>query len=66
MIRSCAYLLGVTLIALGRRDDLLAVRFAWSPAWETLGALRTLVDERSRAYRGRGSVQCRGAPRAST
>ena len=52
MIRSCAYLLGVTLIALGRRDDLLAVRFAWSPAWETLGALRTFVDERSRAHHG--------------
>jgi DNA-binding transcriptional ArsR family regulator len=40
----------VTLIALGRRDDLLAVRFAWSPAWETLGALRTLVDDRSRVH----------------
>lgn len=42
----------MTLIALGRRDDLLAVRFSWSPAWETLGALRTFVDERSRAYHG--------------
>jgi DNA-binding transcriptional ArsR family regulator len=42
----------VTLIALGRRDDLLAVRFAWSPAWETLGALRTLVDERARTHHG--------------
>lgn len=52
MIRSCAYLPSVTLIALGRRDDLLAVRFAWSPAWETLGALRTLVDERSRTHHG--------------
>jgi DNA-binding transcriptional ArsR family regulator len=30
--------------------DLLAVRFAWSPAWETMGAVRTLVDERARPY----------------
>jgi DNA-binding transcriptional ArsR family regulator len=52
MIRSCAYLLGVTLIALGRRDDLLAVRFAWSPAWETLGA-RTHHGPWLRAVEGR-------------
>jgi DNA-binding transcriptional ArsR family regulator len=32
------------------RDDLLAVRFACSPAWETLAAVRTFVDQRSRAY----------------
>lgn len=42
----------MTLISLGRRDDLLAVRFAWSPAWETLGAVRTFVDERSRVHHG--------------
>lgn len=52
MIRSSAYLREVTLIALGRRDDLLAVRFAWSPAWETLGAVRTFVDEGSRPHHG--------------
>lgn len=50
MIRFCAYLLPVTLIVLGRRDDVLAVRFAWSPAWETLGAVRTFVDHRSRLH----------------
>lgn len=38
------------MISLGRRDDLLAVRFAWSPAWETLGAVRTFVDERGRVH----------------
>ena len=42
----------MTLIALGRRDDLLAVRLAWSPAWEALGALRTFVFDRSRARHG--------------
>jgi DNA-binding transcriptional ArsR family regulator len=40
----------VTLFSMRGRDDLLAVRFACSPAWETLGAVRTLVDSRSRAY----------------
>ncbi len=30
--------------------DLLAVRFARSPVWETLSAVRTLVDDRSRAF----------------
>jgi DNA-binding transcriptional ArsR family regulator len=30
--------------------DLLAVRFARSPVWETQSAVRTLVDDRSRAY----------------
>lgn len=28
----------------------MAVRFAWSPAWETLAAVRTLVDDRARSY----------------
>jgi DNA-binding transcriptional ArsR family regulator len=30
--------------------DLLAVRFAWSPIWETLHAVRTFVDPRHRPY----------------
>jgi DNA-binding transcriptional ArsR family regulator len=40
----------MTLFALRTRDDLLAVRFACSPIWETNAAVRTLADERSRAY----------------
>jgi DNA-binding transcriptional ArsR family regulator len=40
----------VTLFSIRGRDDLLSVRFACSPAWETLNAVRTLVDQRSRAY----------------
>jgi len=40
----------MTLLALRARDDLLSVRFACSPAWETLAAVRTFVDERSRPY----------------
>ncbi len=28
----------------------MAVRFAWSPAWETMAAVRTLVDDRARSY----------------
>ena len=28
----------------------MAVRFAWSPAWETLAAVRTLVDDHARSY----------------
>lgn len=30
--------------------DLLTARFAWSPIWETLHAVRTFVDERTRPY----------------
>lgn len=31
-------------------DELLAVRFACSPIWETLAAVRTFIDHRARAY----------------
>lgn len=31
-------------------DELMAVRFACSPAWETIAALRTFVDGRARSY----------------
>jgi len=37
-----------TLVAQGR--DLVTVRFAWSPIWETLGAVRTFIDPRARPY----------------
>jgi DNA-binding transcriptional ArsR family regulator len=40
----------MTLLAFASRDDLLAVRFAWSPAWETLAAVRAFVDVRARSY----------------
>jgi DNA-binding transcriptional ArsR family regulator len=40
----------VTVFAFRARDDLLAVRFAISPIWETNAAVRTFVDERMRAY----------------
>ncbi|HZD69904.1 MAG TPA: DUF5937 family protein [Actinomycetes bacterium] len=40
----------MTLLALRTQDSLMAVRFACSPAWETLAAVRTLVDDRARAY----------------
>jgi DNA-binding transcriptional ArsR family regulator len=50
VIRSCAYLGHVTLYAFRARDDLLAVRFATSPIWETNAAVRTFVDERMRRY----------------
>jgi DNA-binding transcriptional ArsR family regulator len=50
MIRAEAYLLGMTLLAPRTQDSLMAVRFACSPAWETLAAVRTLVDDRARSY----------------
>jgi DNA-binding transcriptional ArsR family regulator len=50
MIRDSAYLGDMTLFALRRRDDLLAVRFACSPCWETQAAVRSLTDARARAY----------------
>jgi DNA-binding transcriptional ArsR family regulator len=51
MIRVRAYLLGgVTLFLIHRPEALLSVRFAYSPVWETLAAVRTFVDERSRAF----------------
>ncbi len=31
-------------------DELMRVRFAWSPLFETAGAVRTFVDERTRPY----------------
>jgi len=40
----------MTLLALRTQDSLMAVRFAWSPAWETLAAVRTFVDDRARSY----------------
>jgi DNA-binding transcriptional ArsR family regulator len=40
----------VTVFALRTPDDLLAVRFACSPIWETNAAVRTFADERARAY----------------
>src|SRR5260370_34389370 len=40
----------MTLFALRTRDDLLAVRFAVSPAWETQAAVQAFADERSRSY----------------
>jgi DNA-binding transcriptional ArsR family regulator len=38
------------LYAIEGRDELLAVRFACSPVWETVSAIRSFVDQRSRAY----------------
>lgn len=35
---------------MGDPDDLLAVRFAWSPLWETAHAVRTFFDPRARPY----------------
>jgi DNA-binding transcriptional ArsR family regulator len=40
----------VTLYLIQDPDDLLGVRFACSPAWETLAAVRTLTDDRARSY----------------
>ncbi len=40
----------MTLFALRTRDDLLAVRFACSPLWETQAAVQTFADERARSY----------------
>lgn len=39
----------MTLFAFRARDDLLAVRFACSPVWETQAAVRTFADARARA-----------------
>jgi hypothetical protein len=50
MIRVWAYLGGVTLFLISDPNQLLDVRFACSPVWETLAAVRTLVDDRARAY----------------
>src|ERR1700683_1699803 len=40
----------MTLFALQARDDLLAVRFAISPVWETQAAVQAFADERGRSY----------------
>ena len=49
-IRSCTYLESVPRIVFSDDADLLAVRFARSPVWETHLAVRTFVDERSRLF----------------
>jgi DNA-binding transcriptional ArsR family regulator len=48
-IRASAYLEGVTLFVIEDPDQLLAVRFACSPVWETLAAVRTFIDDGTRA-----------------
>jgi DNA-binding transcriptional ArsR family regulator len=40
----------MTLFALRTREDLLAVRFAVSPVWETQAAVQAFADERGRSY----------------
>jgi DNA-binding transcriptional ArsR family regulator len=50
VIRSCAYLLWVAVYRVGALDQLLRVRFAVSPLWETLAAVRALVDDDHRRY----------------
>jgi DNA-binding transcriptional ArsR family regulator len=40
----------VTLFALRTPDDVLSIRFACSPVWETQLAVRTFVDRRARAH----------------
>jgi DNA-binding transcriptional ArsR family regulator len=43
----------VTLLAMRGPEDLLAVRFAWSPLWETMHAVRSFYDPRARPYHQR-------------
>jgi DNA-binding transcriptional ArsR family regulator len=43
----------VTLFLIRQRDELLGVRFACSPAWETVAAVRTFVDQSTRYYHER-------------
>jgi DNA-binding transcriptional ArsR family regulator len=40
----------VTLFLMEAPDELLSLRFACSPIWETLAAVRTFIDEQARAY----------------
>lgn len=40
----------MTLFEVRARDELLGVRFATSPVWETMAAVRTFVDEQARRY----------------
>jgi DNA-binding transcriptional ArsR family regulator len=42
----------MTTLIVGETADLLTVRFAWSPAWETHMAIRTFVVPQSRRYHG--------------
>jgi DNA-binding transcriptional ArsR family regulator len=50
LIRLGTYLREVTRLAIGDPDDILAVRFAWSPLWETTHAVRSFLDPRARPY----------------
>src|SRR5262249_62140302 len=40
----------MTLYVLRAPDDVLAVRFACSPVWETMAAVRTFADRRARSH----------------
>ena len=40
----------MTLFELRAPEDLLAVRFAVSPVWETQAAVQAFIDERGRSY----------------
>ena len=40
----------MTLLMMRGAEDLLGVRFAWSPLWETMHAVRTFNDPRARPY----------------
>ncbi len=40
----------MTTLLAGKPADLLTVRFAWSPVWETVRAVRTFVDLKARPY----------------
>lgn len=53
----------MTLFELRAPDDLLAVRFAVSPVWETQAAVQAFADERGRSYHEPwlGLVQARAA-----
>lgn len=42
----------MTVFALRTRDDLLALRFACSPIWETQAAVQAFADERACSYHG--------------
>jgi DNA-binding transcriptional ArsR family regulator len=50
LIRAGAYLGAVAVYRVGARDQLLRVRFAVSPLWETLAAVRALVDDDHRRF----------------
>jgi hypothetical protein len=50
----------VTLFALRTSDDLVTVRFAVSPVWETQAAVQAFADERGRLYHESWLVAVRG------